>query len=358
MAVVRTLLTTIALAAAALPVLGLDFQKHYAGTINGSIRIEADLMARGTSVSGFYRYTRIGHPIWLSGDRGDSPQVKLAEYGEGQDKDATGSFRGTFAGTGASFTGRWVSPDGSKDFPFDLRESEDAAWTLEMAALEQERPLSDSVKDSPTAQFSRVVVVPDGKKSPKERQFFLKTLLDGQEPDARLKADAEGYFKGYADQNAGEAIGPDKPWLNWDHEEAEQVMYNTPGLLVLLHETYEYEGGAHGSASSDYVNVDMKSLTIMSLNDVFRSDARAAIADLLTRKAREMNGLAKDQSLQDAGYFVDTLDVTDNFYLCRAGVGFVYGQYEVAPYSAGSVEVFLPMADLRPCLSPWFHMPD
>jgi hypothetical protein len=44
------------------------------------------------------------------------------------------------------------------------------------------------------------------------------------------------------------------------------------------------------------------------------------------------------------------VDPNDNFFITGGGIGFFYNPYEIAPYSSGSTEIFLPWEEILPLL--------
>jgi len=68
---------------------------------------------------------------------------------------------------------------------------------------------------------------------------------------------------------------------------------------------------------------------------------------MINSSARKKYGLDLNKPMTDAGFFVEYIDPTDNFYVTKDGMGFFYNQYEVAPYALGPIEIFVSYRDLN-----------
>jgi len=55
-------------------------------------------------------------------------------------------------------------------------------------------------------------------------------------------------------------------------------------------------------------------------------------------------------NLLEAGFFSDHIELSNEIYITTNGLGFVYQPYEIAPYSFGSIEVFLEKEKILPFL--------
>jgi hypothetical protein len=135
--------------------------------------------------------------------------------------------------------------------------------------------------------------------------------------------------------------------FSWELLKFTHIVYNKNYRLSFYILSYSFTGGAHGQEIKSYATIDLKSGKTLTLSDIFKSGYESNLSGLLTSKLQSMSQLTGRDKLTDAGYFVDTLEPSENFYLSENGVGFVYNQYEIAPYAFGQTEIFLTREDLK-----------
>ncbi len=122
------------------------------------------------------------------------------------------------------------------------------------------------------------------------------------------------------------------------------VEYNEHNLLVLSDNYYQFFGGAHGLNWIKYYNIDVNDNRLLSLSDVLQDTTE--LPQLIYEKLT-----AKNIVLFVTKY---SIYISKNFYIRGSKLTFVYNPYEVAPYTAGIVEVSFKFKDLKPYLKPQF----
>ena len=126
----------------------------------------------------------------------------------------------------------------------------------------------------------------------------------------------------------------------------------TGHLLVYRIDYNEYTGGAHGIYMSTFLNLDLRTLAPIRLDDLFVNDYKEQLTDLLWNQLMADNKVATRQELEDMGY-VTTGDLTptENFYLSKDGITFNNNVYDIAPYVMGPVKITLPYEMMQHLLS-------
>ena len=149
-------------------------------------------------------------------------------------------------------------------------------------------------------------------------------------------------------ENAGE-IGA---WYSYYKGIESHVQLYTGHLLVYRIDYNEYTGGAHGIYMSTFLNLDLRTLAPIRLDDLFAGDYKEQLTDLLWNQLMADNKVATRQELEDMGY-VTTGDLTptENFYLGKDGITFYYNVYDIAPYVMGPVKITLPYEMMQHLLS-------
>lgn len=101
-----------------------------------------------------------------------------------------------------------------------------------------------------------------------------------------------------------------------------------------------YLGGAHGSFDVKYMNFSAADGHLIKLSEVYDGDPCTAM----------MKKLLKDYGCQTKEELMDKTDIlmtgdlypTENFLIVGDSLLFRFNAYEIAPYSAGAVEVMVP----------------
>ena len=67
---------------------------------------------------------------------------------------------------------------------------------------------------------------------------------------------------------------------------------------------------------------------------------------MIDKKLREQYRLGENEPLTDFGFFNDSIEPTNNFYIHPGGIGFFYNVYEIAPFSNGTTDLFIQWSEL------------
>lgn len=134
--------------------------------------------------------------------------------------------------------------------------------------------------------------------------------------------------------------------------------FQSDSLLTYEYTTYCYLGGAHGSSIQRVATFTVPEGHLLTYGNVFLPDRRkeliARVADGLWTQYFKPSLDGDSLGLRDALLIEpDSLQLP----ICGPqfgpkGVTFTYGQYEIAPYSAGMPACTLPYSALRPLMQP------
>lgn len=132
-------------------------------------------------------------------------------------------------------------------------------------------------------------------------------------------------------------------WYSYYKGIESRVQLYIKNLLVYRVDYNEYTGGAHGIYMSSFLNLDLRTLTPIRLDDLFVNGYEEPLTDLLWNQLMADNKVATRQELEDMGYATTgNLEPTENFYLDREGITFYYNVYDITPYVMGPVKITLP----------------
>jgi len=154
-----------------------------------------------------------------------------------------------------------------------------------------------------------------------------------------------------------------------EYYEIQYPIYISENIISVATQYYLFNGGAHGSASTDLDIIDRKTGRRLEVGDIFLEDWRSGLgpklkAELLrqSRYWKDSGSSAKVQNeknssiedLRELGFFESDIYPSDKIFLCKTGIGFEYDQYELAPRYFGEFIILLPWDELKPFLNPAF----
>ena len=131
------------------------------------------------------------------------------------------------------------------------------------------------------------------------------------------------------------------------------IIRQDSSLTTLEVSGYNFQGGAHGSTVTNFINWSTKASKDLTLDDVFQEGYKeklTVIADTIFRKQEK---LAPTQSLANDYFFKDNkFALNENFSITPLGIKFLYNQYEIKPYAAGQTTLLIPYAKIKSLLKP------
>lgn len=213
--------------------------------------------------------------------------------------------------------------------------------------------------DSPTGRIRLSLVLP-GESSNSIVSDSLKRLIVSRytendtrifDPDKILNSVAQVFFDTYVNNNIDIYNRTSGQCFSWELLNFMHIVQNSSSILAFYTEQYAFTGGAHGLQNRKYTVVSLTTGKVVLLKDLFRENYSEKLTEILTRKARKTYHVPDNKTMIDAGFFVDQIVPTDNFYLTRNGIGFFYNQYDIAPYANGAADLFLPYDELKDILT-------
>lgn len=212
--------------------------------------------------------------------------------------------------------------------------------------------IQDSMKitKTVTAAFDKKVLVFKGLQKPVLDSLYSGVLVvekptehDYTKSGVRnlVTTEMQSYF---ADTKTNtEDYNPDYK-QTWDMVSLMDVKDKIADYLIVLYHGYGYTGGAHGYAYENYKVADLKNQKPLQLSDIVDT-SKVSWNKLLLK---HLGGRTPEL------FEKEKLSYTENFYFDKDKITFVYGQYEIAPYSSGIIEVHVPFSAIAPALKPEF----
>lgn len=143
---------------------------------------------------------------------------------------------------------------------------------------------------------------------------------------------------------AGDGLSPEdfvgRSMSSWEGEYRFKMVYADNRYASFWAYEFDATGGAHGDYTDTVGTFDRRTGRLVRVADVVPAKCREKL--LAALKA----GAAK--KVEAEGYVLDApVTITENFYVGKDGLHFVYNPYEIACYAAGTVEVVIPWAVVR-----------
>ncbi len=324
------------------------------GTIS-NIPITMHLSQQGDDFTGNYYYDKYQIRINVAG-KFNRYLNKIELKSEVAQKTETFSLSNQTNG----FVGDWIS--GSKTLPVKL-EKANIPFTFRKYSQSINLPLRSNIQDGPTLS-SNVALVWPVEESPAAnfiRENIMGLLGEKIKSSSTNPEDLilsinndykNNYFETHKEEN-DEEIKDRGSSYSETHDVIISIYELNDRILTLEQGFYDYAGGAHGFGGIVFANLDIKSRKALKLSSLFTSVGLKQLPRLLEEQFRKDQKLKPGQSLEDGGLFENKIkEATDNFYLTQKGVGFYYQQYEIAPYAAGPIEIYLPFSKIKPLLYP------
>ncbi len=127
-----------------------------------------------------------------------------------------------------------------------------------------------------------------------------------------------------------------------------KVVFTNNNLISFYVTNSSYQGGAHGLYSKILVSIDLKNIKEITFKDVFKKDSKEELTKIIQAKLIK---IIKDKGGNKSYFFeFDEIEPNENFYVTDKGVQFTYNQYEIAAYSSGLFDVFIPYNEIKQIL--------
>lgn len=136
---------------------------------------------------------------------------------------------------------------------------------------------------------------------------------------------------------------------NWYYKATIEVETLVDTLISLSVNDDYFTGGAHGSAGTYFINVNPKTGSEFTLNNLLKPGYKPYLAREGERAFREARELSDTTSFINNGFeFTDNqFQLNANYGFTPEGIRFVFNSYEVAPYAAGPTEILIPYEKIK-----------
>ncbi|MBU1368626.1 MAG: DUF3298 and DUF4163 domain-containing protein [Bacteroidetes bacterium] len=208
--------------------------------------------------------------------------------------------------------------------------------------------LNTALPGGPHALFESELLLPEASTSNPLSDSILKLVFDVDttvSPLQILEREATNFFDNYQKLNTFE--NTDTPSFQWVKTCETGVLINEGGFLCIESNTYGYTGGAHGLPNRLFTVLDTETGEQLHITDLFTENAENSLFLLLNDAIRKRYEIPADSSLKSFGFFFDQIEPNTNYWLGSGGIGFYYNSYEIAPYSFGHTNIYIPFESIE-----------
>jgi hypothetical protein len=336
---------------------------HLTGTVNKEYPIEMNLVKINDTIYGDYSFVQTGKmPVGKENAGEGGPVYGMMISGNAFSLKEPGAaagilFKGKFMDS-QTLSGTFERSNGSKSLPFEMAEKyPEGSIAMDVYYKKAIMPLVKK-PGSPFAGIQLGLLLPGESANPLISDSVSHVMLvkfTGKQvriaqPEKLLEGMKQIYFANYLATNEGIYNETMASSFNWQSLKFLHILMNCSHVLTFYIDHYAFTGGAHGLQTRQFTVVNLWTGKEVGLNDIFKENSETQLSAILSDKIHEKNHLPTAQSLKDAGFYSETVKPTDNFYITREGIGFFYNQYDIAPYTSGSIDVFVPFIEMKDLL--------
>ncbi|MDR1655136.1 MAG: RsiV family protein [Treponema sp.] len=209
-------------------------------------------------------------------------------------------------------------------------------------------PLTDAGEPAMTQEFNLLDLEDEDPGS-----ALFRSLVYGGQTAEQYAAERERLYRAeYLEAKSGFREGDDYgESMNWYHTETVRLETESPRIRVFSKTGESYTGGAHGMREQRYLVIDRSAGRQIDTVFIIKNGAEGELTALINDALRSRADLGPGTPLTEGGFFEESVEITENFFLDRDGMGFHWDQYEIAPYFMGPIEVLVPWEKLTALLS-------
>lgn len=202
-------------------------------------------------------------------------------------------------------------------------------------------------------------------------------ITDDKHPE--LKAAVDEYFDGVVKvfntgveemneqaKQQNDEMGDSENTMKYSENITIDIKRRDNKLLSFVLNDYTFMGGAHGGGSYTGVNFDVatgKQITLDDLGDseAIRQTSKQYILDTIANSSEQARGNLYSDDIIDYKQVIEELFSNGNqpeFYLDTVGITFIFQQYDIAPYAAGTISVTVPYSQYEGINDRYTPLPD
>ncbi|MEC7264417.1 MAG: DUF3298 and DUF4163 domain-containing protein [Bacteroidota bacterium] len=135
--------------------------------------------------------------------------------------------------------------------------------------------------------------------------------------------------------------------MPWEAQIDGKVVYEDDNIVTIKLNSYSFTGGAHGYATTSFLNFDKVEGTELENYDLFED--YEGFAQFAEAQFRDQEKIPQDKNINATGFMFegDAFHLAQNVGYTPNGIQMVYNQYEVASYADGPIVLTLSFDDIN-----------
>lgn len=139
--------------------------------------------------------------------------------------------------------------------------------------------------------------------------------------------------------------------MPWEARIKGDVIFENRELLTIGLSSYIFTGGAHGYGSTRFLNFDKSGGEELESKMLFKNLEK--FQEYAETKFRIQENIPAQESINSTGFMFeqDSFYLPENIGFTREGLILLYNPYEVASYADGTIELTLPLDEVKKFLA-------
>lgn len=331
------------------------FYKRIEGTVGKQKVIEMDLVKIDSFIKGTYYYKNNINPLELTGTVNEKGEIIINELGRydliKEQFPIMATFKGVFQ-TESLIKGELTRVKNDSIYPFELKEVyQDGSGQFDLIRKQKTHLNCDD--GGMCASFT--LIYPQMKKGIAQdkinKQIISVLLSHYTEKHGKkfvsIEALIEDFISRYKDEekNFAQLDASTKP--AWKHYNEVLVLFNASNIIGLQFRSEVSESGEKPLEIIEYANFDMTDGQPLKLDNLFKEGYKPQLTAVAEEAFRRHYGFNSSQGLKGFQFKNGVFELNDNFTVNKKGIIFRYNPYEIASYSMGSPQIFIPFDQIR-----------
>jgi hypothetical protein len=330
------------------------FYKRIEGTVGKQKVIEMDLVKIDSVIRGTYYYKTNINPLEITGTIDANGTITINELGRydiiNERYPIMATFKGNFV-TDNLIKGTLTRVKNDSIYPFELKEFyQEGSGQFELI---KKHKIQGSCEEGMCANF--VLIYPQMKKGVMQEKInkqIISILLSHYTEKQGKKLSSledliEDFMARYKEEEKNFAKLDPNTKPAWTHYNEVSVVFNAQNILSLQFRSEISESGEKPLEVIYYENFDLRTGQSIKLEDLFVKDYKQRLTSTAEEVFRRHYGFNDAQRMKGFSFKNGVFELNDNFTVNKKGISFRYNPYEIAAYSMGSPQIFIPFEQIK-----------
>lgn len=176
-----------------------------------------------------------------------------------------------------------------------------------------------------------------------QEELISLLVFDEELEASSIETAIQSFKNGYTELNT---LFPEET-TPWEAKISGQIAYEDKNVLTISLNSYLFTGGAHGYTSRRFLNFNKRKAVEYENWELFKD--KDHFEHFAETKFRIQEDIPQDAPINTTGFMFekDAFYLPENIGFTPEGLILLYNQYEVASYADGTIELKLPMNEVK-----------